>query len=221
MPDEVRTPRFVVAGTASSVGRPTLPAGLIAAFKGQGKTVQSFKVGPDYIDPAYRAHVTGRPCRNLDSWMLGQGALQQVFAQGCLGADLAVVEGMMALFDGRGEAKEGSTADVAAAIKAPIVLVIDVSKMGESAAAVALGFKTFSPADKLVGVLLNNVGSDGHRRSVEEAIWERARLPVLGALPAMADLGIPERQLGLLPVSQNTEWDRILGPLADAVQRNA
>lgn len=220
MLDEVRTPRFVVAGTASSVGKTTLTAGLIAAFKGQGKTVQSFKVGPDFIDPAYLAHVTGRPCRNLDSWMLGQGALQQVFAQGSMGADLAIVEGMMALFDGRGEAKEGSTAEVAAAIKAPIVLVIDVGKMGESAAAVALGFKMFSPGDKLAGVLLNNIGSDGHRRSVEEAIWERARLPVLGALPAMPDFSIPERQLGLLPVSENVEWERILGRLADTVRRH-
>src|SRR5712664_3777473 len=106
MLDEVRTPRFVVAGTASSVGKTTLTAGLIAALKGRGKTVQSFKVGPDYIDPAYLAHVTGRPCRNLDSWMLGEGALRQVLAQGALGADLALVEGMMGLFDGRGGTTE-------------------------------------------------------------------------------------------------------------------
>src|SRR5712692_1598296 len=196
MLDEVRTPRFVVAGTASSVGKTTLTAGLIAALKGRGKTVQSFKVGPDYIDPAYLAHVTGRPCRNLDSWMLGHGALQQVFAKGSLGADVADV------------------------IRAPIILVIDVARMSESAAAVAMGFKMFKPDTRLAGVLLNNVASDGHRRSVEEAVWESARVPVLGALPAMPDLGIPERQLGLLPVSENTEWERILGLLADAVQRN-
>jgi cobyrinic acid a,c-diamide synthase len=220
MLDEVRTPRFVVAGTASSVGKTTLTAGLIAAFKSRGKTVQSFKVGPDYIDPAYLAHVTGRPCRNLDSWMLGHGALQQVFAKGSLGADIAIVEGAMGLFDGRGDGKEGSTAEVADVIKAPIILVIDVAKMSESAAAVAMGFKLFKPETRLAGVLLNNVASDGHRRSVEEAVWERARVPVLGALPAMPDLGIPERQLGLLPVSENTEWERILGLLADAVQRN-
>jgi len=138
MLDEVRTPRFVVAGTASSVGKTTLTAGLIAAFKGRGKTVQSFKVGPDYIDPAYLGHVTGRPCRNLDSWMLGHGALQQVFAKGSLGADVAIVEGAMGLFDGRGDGREGSTAEVADVIKAPIILVIDVAKMSESAAAVAL-----------------------------------------------------------------------------------
>src|SRR5207245_2232928 len=94
------------------------------------------------------------------------------------------------------------------------------AKMSESAAAVAMGFKMFKPDTRLAGVLLNNVASDGHRRSVEEAVWEGARVPVLGALPAMPDLGIPERQLGLLPVSENTEWERILGRLADAVQRN-
>ncbi len=220
MLDEVRTPRLVIAGTASSVGKTTLASGLIAAFKAQGLTVQSFKVGPDYIDPDYLAHVTGRPCRNLDSWMLGEGALQQVLAQGCLGADLAIVEGMMGLFDGRGGGTEGSTAEVARVIRAPVILVIDVGKMAESAAAIALGFRTYLPSVKLAGVLLNNVGSDGHRRSVEEAVWARARLPVVGALPAIAALGIPERQLGLLPVGENKEWDRILGLLSEAVRKH-
>src|SRR5881227_228003 len=135
MLDEVRTPRLVIAGTASNVGKTILTAGLIAAFKARGLTVQSFKVGPDYIDPAYLAHVSGRPCRNLDSWMLGEGALRQVLAQGALGADLALVEGMLGLFDGRGGTNEGSTADVARIIKAPVVLVIDVADMAQSAAA--------------------------------------------------------------------------------------
>src|SRR6202035_460484 len=116
MLDEVRTPRLVIAGTASNVGKTILTAGLIAAFKARGLTVQSFKVGPDYL-----AHVSGRPCRNLDSWMLGDGALRQVLAQGALGADLALVEGMMGLFDGRGGTTDGSTADGARSIKAPVV----------------------------------------------------------------------------------------------------
>ncbi len=220
MLDEVRTPRLVIAGTASSVGKTTLAAGLIGAFKARGLTVQSFKVGPDYIDPAYLAHVTGRPCRNLDSWMLGKGALQQVLAQGCIGADLAIIEGMMGLFDGRGGGLEGSTAEVARVTRAPVALVIDVGKTAESAAASALGFKLYLPDLKLAGVLLNNVGSDGHRRSVEEAIWNGAKLPVLGALPIMADIGIPERQLGLLPIGENREWDRILGLASEAVQKH-
>ena len=220
MLDEVRTPRLLIAGTATSVGKTTLAAGLIGALKTRGLTVQSFKVGPDYIDPAYLAHVTGRPCRNLDSWMLGKGALQQVLAQGCIGADLAIIEGMMGLFDGRGGGIEGSSAEVARVTKSPVVLVIDVGKTAESAAATALGFKMYAPSVKLAGILLNNVASDDHRRNVEDAIWSVAKLPVLGALPMMADLGIPERQLGLLPVAENKEWDRILRLAAEAVQKH-
>jgi cobyrinic acid a,c-diamide synthase len=220
MLDEVRTPRLVIAGTASNVGKTVLTAGLIAAFKARGLTVQSFKVGPDYIDPAYLAHVSGRPCRNLDSWMLGEGALRQVLAQGALGADLALVEGMMGLFDGRGDSKGGSSAEVARIIKAPVVLVIDVANMSETAAAVALGFKSYAESPKIAGVLLNNIGSDGHRRSVEDAIWETAKLPVLGALRRMPELDIPQRQLGLLPVTENKEWDRTIGVLAEAIDHD-
>ncbi|HSO93207.1 MAG TPA: cobyrinate a,c-diamide synthase [Candidatus Dormibacteraeota bacterium] len=219
MLDEVRTPRLMIAGTASSVGKTTLTAGLIAAFKARGLTVQAFKVGPDFIDPAYLAHVSGRPCRNLDSWMLGEAALRQVLAHGSVGADLAIIEGMMGLFDGRGGNTEGSTAEVAATTRAPVVLVIDVGHMAETAAAIALGFKTYPSSVKIAGVLLNNVGSDGHRRTVEEAIWNGARLPVLGALPAIPGVGIPERQLGLLPVIENKAWDRMIALLAEATER--
>jgi len=220
MLDEVRTPRLVVAGTASNVGKTILTAGLIAAYKGRGMTVQSFKVGPDYIDPAYLAHVSGRPCRNLDSWMLGEGALRQVLAQGALGADLALIEGMLGLFDGRGGSPDGSTADVARIVKAPVVLVVDVADMAQSAAAVALGFKSYGEPPKIAGVLLNNVRSDAHRRSVEDAIWDIAKLPVLGALPKMAQLDIPQRQRGLLPVTENKEWDRMLGLLSETINRD-
>jgi cobyrinic acid a,c-diamide synthase len=220
MLDEVRTPRLVIAGTGSNVGKTILTAGLIAAFKARGLTVQSFKVGPDYIDAAYLAHVSGRPCRNLDSWMLGEGALRQVLAQGALGAELALVEGMLGLFDGRGGSTDGSTADVARIIKAPVVLVIDVSDMTESAAAVALGFKTYSESPKIAGVLLNNVRSDAHRHSAEDAIWSIAKLPVLGALPAMPQLDIPQRQHGLLPVTENKEWDRMISLLSETIDRD-
>src|ERR1700686_2258624 len=220
MLDEVRIPRLVIAGTASNVGKTILTAGLIAAFKARGLTVQSFKVVPLNIAPAYLAHVSGRPCRNLDSWMLGEGALRQVLAQGALGADLALVEGMMGLFDGRGGTTEGSTADVARIIKAAVVLVIDVGSVGESAAAVALGFKTYSESPRIAGVLLNNVGSEGHRRSVEDAIWDTAKLPVLGALRTMPALDIPQRQLGLLPVTENKEWRRMIDVLSESIARD-
>ncbi|MDQ6883175.1 MAG: cobyrinate a,c-diamide synthase [Candidatus Dormibacteraeota bacterium] len=209
----------MIAGTASSVGKTTITAGLIAAFKARGLAVQAFKVGPDFIDPAYLAHVSGRPCRNLDSWMLGEGALRQVLAHGSVGADLVVIEGMMGLFDGRGGNTEGSSAEVARTTRAPVVLIMDVGHMAESAAAIALGFKSYAGSLKIAGVLLNNVGSDAHRRSVEEAIWNGAKLPVLGALPAMPEVGIPERQLGLLPVLENKAWDRMIAVLAEVIER--
>jgi cobyrinic acid a,c-diamide synthase len=220
MLDEVRTPRLVVGGTASNVGKTILTAGLTAAFKARGLTVQTFKVGPDYIDPSYLAHVSGRPCRNLDSWMLGEGALRQVLAQGSLGADLALVEGMLGLFDGRGGGSDGSTADVARIIKAPVVLVLDVANMAESAAAVALGFKSYGETPKVAGVLLNNVVSDAHRRTVEDAVWGIARLPVLGALRRMPELDIPQRGSGLISVSENKEWDRTIELLSSTIARD-
>src|SRR5256884_6083137 len=219
MLDEVRTPRLVIAGTASNVGKTILTAGLIAAFNARWLTVQSFKVGPDFIDAAYLAHVSGRPCRNLDSWMLGEGALRQVLAQGVLGVDLALVEGMLGLFDGRGGSTDGSTADVARIIKAPVVLVIDVNDMTESAAAVALGFKSFAESPRIAGVLLNNVRSDSHRRRAEDAIWDIAKLPVLGALRAMPQLDIPQRERGLLPGTGNKARDRVIGWVAETVAR--
>ena len=130
MLDEVRTPRLMIAGTASSVGKTTITAGLIAAFKARGLAVQAFKVGPDFIDPAYLAHVSGRPCRNLDTWMLGESALRQVLAHGTVGADLASIEGMMGLFDCRVGPTEGSTSEVAEASRAPSRLLTDVGQQG-------------------------------------------------------------------------------------------
>jgi cobyrinic acid a,c-diamide synthase len=127
---------------------------------------------------------------------------------------------MLGLFDGRSGSTDGSTADVARIIKAPVVLVIDVNDMTESAAAVALGFKSFAESPRIAGVLLNNVRSDAHRRRAEDAIWDIAKLPVLGALRAMPQLDIPQRERGLLPVTENKEWDRMIGVLAETIERD-
>jgi len=213
--DEVHTPRLVVAGTQSGAGKTTVAAGLTAAFRRQGLTVQTFKVGPDYIDAAYLAKVSGRPCRNLDAWMLGEGAIRQIFAQGCLGADLAIVEGALGLFDGRdGGGREGSTAEVAEMIRALVLLVVDVHAMNHSAAAVVSGFRRFDPKLKFAGVLLNNVLSEERRRTVEDAIWSEAKLPVLGALPPVEEMVIPERRQGLITVQENKDWPQVEDRLA-------
>ncbi len=215
MLDRVHTPRLVVAGTQSGAGKTTVAAGLTAAFRRQGLTVQTFKVGPDYVDAAYLAKVSGRPCRNLDAWMLGEGAIRQIFAQGCMGADLAIVEGALGLFDGRdGGGQEGSTAEVAQTIRALVLLVVDVRGMNHSAAAVVSGFKHFDPTVKFAGVLLNNVLSEERRRTVEDAIWSWAKLPVLGALPPVEEMVIPERRQGLITVQENKDWVQVEDRLA-------
>jgi cobyrinic acid a,c-diamide synthase len=219
MLDAVYTPRLVIAGTHSGSGKTTVAAGLAAAFRRRGKTVQTFKVGPDYVDAAYLAKVSGRPCRNLDPWMLGEGAIRQILAQGCLGADLAVVEGVQGLFDGR-DGADGSTAEVARMIKALVVLVVDARGMSSSAAAVVLGFKQLDPRVGFAGVVLNNVLSEDHRRLAEDAIRSRAKLPVLGALPPVEGIAIPDTDQGLLAVRENPAWPQVEDRLAEVIAAN-
>jgi cobyrinic acid a,c-diamide synthase len=216
MLDAVHTPRLVIAGTHSGSGKTTVAAGLVAAFRRRRKTVQTFKVGPDYVDAAYLARVSGRPCRNLDPWMLGEGAIRQILAQGCFGADLAVVEGIQGLFDGR-DGADGSTADVARMIGALVLLVVDARGMSHSAAAVVLGFKQLDPRVRFAGVVLNNVLSDDHRRLAEDAIWSRAKLPVLGALPPVKGIAIPDSDQGLLAVRENPAWPQVEDRLAEVI----
>ena len=229
--DEVRVPRLVVAGAHSGAGKTTVALGLVAALARRGRTVQTFKVGPDLVDSAYLSHVSRRPCRNLDAWMLGAAGLCRSLAQGSMNADCAVIEGVMGIFDGHGLSSEdarssgaypfpGSTAEVARLARSPVVLVLDVTLMAETAAAVALGVRQLDPKLRLIGVILNEVPSDFHRRLVEDAIWSLATLPVLGALPRLEDARIPDLRGGLLPITENLTVDTALESLCDAVERH-
>ena len=194
------TPRLVVAGVTSGVGKTTFAAGIIGALRARGLRVQPYKCGPDYIDPSHLTRAAGVPTCNLDSWMLPHPVLQELFARASLQADVAIIEGMMGLFDGRsGEGETGSTAQIAKLLGAPVVLVIDVGKVGRSAAATVAGFQRFDPDLHLAGVILNQVGSDWHRQIVTEAIVAATGLPVLGALPRNDTLKREERYLGLVP----------------------
>jgi cobyrinic acid a,c-diamide synthase len=172
-------PRVVVAGTSSGAGKTTVACGLIGALRARGLRVQGFKVGPDYIDPSYHALAAGRPGRNLDAFLSGPELIAPLARHGGAGADVAVVEGVMGLFDGAsGRGELASTAHVAKLLRAPVVLVVDASAMARSAAAIVHGFRTFDPELEVVGVVFNRVGSDHHERLLREAV----DLPVLGVL---------------------------------------
>jgi cobyrinic acid a,c-diamide synthase len=216
-----RIPRLLVAGTSSGSGKTLLTAGLIGALRRRGLVVQPFKCGPDYIDPGYHAHAAGRPCGNLDSWMLDDAQVHDSFLRGCEGADVAVIEGLMGLFDGAGfDTTRASAAQIAALLGAPVLLVMDISGSARSAAAVALGFARFDPGLPVAAVALNFAGSERHALGCGGAVTEVTGLPVLGWLPRDGRLLVPERHLGLLTAGESTDIDAVLSAVADIVAAN-
>lgn len=192
-------PRLLVAGAASNVGKTTVSAGLIAALRARGLVVQPFKCGPDYIDPTWHTAAAGRPCRSLDSWMLDEAMLLESFVRACRGADVAIIEGVMGLFDGCDwEDARGSSAQIAKLLGAPMMLVADIAAAARSAAVPVLGCRQFDPEVPLAAVALNLAGSESHAKGCGEAISSRSGLPVVGWLPREERLRVPERHLGLV-----------------------
>jgi cobyrinic acid a,c-diamide synthase len=201
-------PRVVIAGTSSGAGKTTVASGLIGALRARGMTVQGFKVGPDYIDPSYHALASGRPGRNLDAFLSGTELIAPLVRHGAAGAEVAVIEGVMGLFDGAsGRGELASTAQVSKLLRAPVVLVVDGSAMARSAAAVVHGFRSFDPDVDVAGVIFNRVGSDIHEQLLREAV-EPLGIPVLGALRRDARIATPERHLGLVPVAERESRGR-------------
>ena len=195
-------PAVVIAAPASGSGKTTVATGLIGALRRAGHTVAPFKVGPDFIDPGYHGLAAGRPGRNLDPVLVGENLIGPLYAHGASGADIAVVEGVMGLFDGRiGPAATspapGSTAHVAGLLGAPVILVVDARGQSHSIAALLHGFSTFDAATRVCGVILNRVGSPRHEQVLRQAC-EQAGVPVLGAIPRTAELELPTRYLGLV-----------------------
>ncbi len=196
----VSVPAVVIAAPASGSGKTTVATGLIGALRRAGHTVAPFKVGPDFIDPGYHGLAAGRPGRNLDPVLVGEGLIGPLYAHGAGGADIAVVEGVMGLFDGRiGTAAPaaGSTAHVAGLLGAPVILVVDARGQSHSIAALLHGFSTFDAATRVGAVILNRVGSPRHEQVLRQAC-EQAGVPVLGAIPRTAELKLPTRYLGLV-----------------------
>ncbi|MEV6248506.1 cobyrinate a,c-diamide synthase [Streptomyces sp. NPDC051742] len=194
--------RLVIAAPSSGAGKTTVATGLMAAFAGRGLAVSPHKVGPDYIDPGYHALATGRPGRNLDAYMCGTGLVAPLFAHGARGCDLAVVEGVMGLYDGAADQGElASTAQVSKLLKAPVVLVVDASSQSRSVAALVHGFASWDPEVRIGGVILNKVATDRHEHLLREALGESG-VPVLGVLRRAPAVATPSRHLGLVPVAE-------------------
>ncbi|MGH9013238.1 MAG: cobyrinate a,c-diamide synthase [Acidimicrobiia bacterium] len=213
-------PRLVIAGTHSGAGKTTIATGLMAAFGRRGVKVASAKVGPDFIDPSYHALATGRPGRNLDPWMCGPDAMGSLAGRAASDAELLVIEGVMGLFDGAQDAAPSSTADVAALLDAPVVLVVDAAGLSQSIAAVVHGYNTSDPRVGVAGVICNRVGSARHLDILRSAL-EQVQVPLLGALGRDDVFSWRDRHLGLVPVVERPGAVRTaLDHLADAIERD-
>jgi cobyrinic acid a,c-diamide synthase len=212
--------RVVIAGTSSGAGKTTVACGLIGALRARGLRVQGFKVGPDYIDPSHHALASARPGRNLDAFLSGPELIAPLVRHGSRGADMAVIEGVMGLFDGAsGRGELASTAHVAKLLQAPVLLVLDAAAMARSAAAIVHGYRTFDPDVDVAGVIFNRVGSDHHEQLLREAV-EPLGVPVLGALRRDERVAAPERHLGLVPAGEREASTRAaLATLAQAMTR--
>ncbi|GAA2645138.1 cobyrinate a,c-diamide synthase [Streptomyces vastus] len=198
----ISVPRLVIAAPSSGSGKTTVATGLMAAFASRGLAVSPHKVGPDYIDPGYHQLAAGRVGRNLDAYLCGAELMAPLFAHGARGCDVAVVEGVMGLYDGAaGEGELASTAHVAKLLRAPVVLVVDASAQARSVAALVHGFASWDPEVRVAGVILNKVGSERHEVMLREALDESG-VPVLGALRRAREVGTPSRHLGLVPVAE-------------------
>jgi len=218
-----RTPALVVAAPATGSGKTTVVCALTAALRARplgapGRDVRLFKAGPDYLDPTWHTKVSDRPSRNLDAWMTGPEGVIASFRRGSQGGELALVEGVMGLFDGWSPTElTGSGAELAVLLDAPVLLVVDAGGMARTAAAVVHGLATFDPRVRVAGVIFNRVGGEGHTRILREAM--AAALPgvvVLGGLPARPDLAVPERHLGLVAADlvADPDWIARIGAWA-------
>lgn len=214
-------PRLMIAAPSSGCGKSTLASGLMAAFAHK-LSVQGFKVGPDYIDPMYHTLACGRPARNLDAWMLPEAKALEIFMRNARQADLSIIEGVMGLFDGyAADLLMGSSAGIASLLAAPVILVVDCAKMSGSAAAVVHGFHTLLPSVSLAGVICNRVGSLRHSRWLKESIENYGGVPVLGCIPRVDELMVPERHLGLFTVQgREEEVQTWLNRAADVVAQH-
>ncbi|MGI9860308.1 cobyrinate a,c-diamide synthase [Moorella naiadis] len=209
--------RIVIAGTRSGVGKTSIATGLMAALAARGMKVQGFKVGPDYIDPSYHTLATGRPSRNLDTFLCPPAAVLEAFEGAAVTGDIAIIEGVMGLYDGHRDNGSGSTAAIARLLAAPVLLVVDATSLGQSVAAEVLGYRSLDPGVQLAGVILNRVSNEAHLELLRRAIEEYTGVPVVGWLRRGALPPLPSRHLGLIPAGEQAGLPAVLAELAAAV----
>ena len=215
---------LIIAGDRSGVGKTTITLAILAFLANQGKKVQSFKVGPDYIDPMFHSSATGIPCRNLDPALTSPAYVQSCFWRYGENADAVVIEGVMGLFDGVSNLDEpnalndyGSTAHIARILNVPVAIVLDCSRLSSSIAAIAYGYANLDPRVKIVGVILNKVASDRHLELLETAL-NTINMPILGVLRRNSQIDIPDRHLGLIPSAELSSIKDIFAQLAKIAQ---
>ncbi|PZE20446.1 cobyrinate a,c-diamide synthase [Paenibacillus xerothermodurans] len=210
--------QLVIAGTGSGVGKTTITIGIMAALRKLNYRVQGFKCGPDYIDPTYHTAVTGRPSRNLDSYMLSHDTVKEIYQRASQDADISIIEGVMGFYDGKNpKTNEGSTAEISILLEAPVLLVLNCQSMARSAAAIVKGFQALEPRANIIGVIANRCGSEGHYRIVRDAIEQECAVPVLGFLLRDEQLRMPERHLGLVPSIERGELEPFFDGLAERI----
>jgi cobyrinic acid a,c-diamide synthase len=213
---------LIIAAPHSGAGKTTVTLALLTALRRRGLAVHAAKAGPDYIDPAFHAAAIGSASVNLDSWAMSNTLLDALAAQAAEGADIVVIEGVMGLFDGAAEVgahgRHGATAELAAHFGLPVVLVLDVARQAQSAAATVRGFCSHDPAVRVAGVILNQVASERHRALIADAI-ARLDIPILGALPREAALALPERHLGLVQAGEHADLAALFDRLAETAER--
>jgi cobyrinic acid a,c-diamide synthase len=211
---------LIIAAPHSSAGKTTVTLAILAALRRRGVKVRAAKAGPDYIDPAFHAAATGVAAVNLDSWAMPPTMLDSLAARAAGDADIFVIEGVMGLFDGApGQAgRRGATADLAAHFKMPVLLVLDVARQAQSAAAVVRGFAGHDPAVRIGGIILNRTASERHRKTIADAI-AALRIPIFGALPREAELALPERHLGLVQAGEHGDLAALIHRLATVAER--
>jgi len=215
---ELKVPRLVVAGATSGVGKTSITSAIIYGIKKRGYTVQPFKVGPDYIDPSYLSAISGNDTKNLDVWLMGENDLVQSFVKNSA-SDVSVIEGVMGYYDGfGGKTNYASTHHVASLLKSPTVLVLDASKVARSIAATALGFAKFHRNSRIVGIILNKIGSKKHERMCRQAL-ANLKIPILGSILKNSE-SMESRHLGLIPVKEQKSLQNKIRKISREISDN-